>query len=144
MIYIKRDITVYGPYSESEAFDHFKAGQLLQSDLASIPEHTKQFNQSYMNIKAKIIVPLLALTLPVITNADSVIISPARPVPGAATANVPQARTNSANGTGKTPGEARAQAEQRMYKFSNVQVVKVFNYGSAQTGYACTITFTSK
>ncbi|MEI8234259.1 MAG: GYF domain-containing protein [Verrucomicrobiota bacterium] len=35
MIYITRDNVVYGPYSETEAFEHFKAGQLLQSDLAS-------------------------------------------------------------------------------------------------------------
>ena len=35
MIYITRDNTVHGPYSEAEAYEHFKAGQLLQSDLAS-------------------------------------------------------------------------------------------------------------
>ena len=35
MIYIQRDSTVYGPYSEGEAFEHFKTGQFLQSDLAS-------------------------------------------------------------------------------------------------------------
>jgi hypothetical protein len=73
--------------------------------------------------------------------ANWVIVSPANNRP-AATPEAPRPRLNSTNGAGKSPFEARAQAEGRMYCYKNPKIIKIFNYGSAQTGYNCTITFT--